>query len=408
MNEFFTAEKLAKLTKKEMKYFRIMRAKSGVLFLKSKPGLAKSAIVKSIATKLDMNFIDLRVAMMDEVNVGLFPHVTDVEFQKQLANGELSTEKAMIKLLDFIVPKWAWKANQRPTIVFFDEFNRGNLSVRNACMQILLERTIGSEFAFNRGVLMCTAGNMGDEDGTQTEEFDSALNNRLIHVNHDLSPREWLEDFAYANVVSHICEYIESTPDRLYPISGKNAENKGGDGKQSADAHATPRSWTFLSDYIIENYGKEATLEQVTEAVTEVGPYYIGSSAHMFLQYLNDKAKLGIQDVLSNFPKIRKTLEANYKRDKISQLVTDLKKIELESLKPKEVDNLIAFLEFMKGDDERQGFLMDGVVDKLPVNIKKADLKEQDKYKNTHRISEHFKPLIEKALLSMQRASISN
>jgi hypothetical protein len=28
-----------------------------------------------------------------------------------------------------------------------------------------------------------SSGNLGDEDGTDVEEFDSALNNRLIHIN---------------------------------------------------------------------------------------------------------------------------------------------------------------------------------------------------------------------------------
>jgi hypothetical protein len=34
------------------------------------------------------------------------------------------------------------------------------------------------------------SGNLGDEDGTDVEEFDSALNNRLIHINHTLDVQE--------------------------------------------------------------------------------------------------------------------------------------------------------------------------------------------------------------------------
>jgi hypothetical protein len=37
----------------------------------------------------------------------------------------------------------------------------------------LLEREIGTAFKFNDNVLMMSSGNLGDEDGTDVEEFDS-------------------------------------------------------------------------------------------------------------------------------------------------------------------------------------------------------------------------------------------
>jgi 2-phosphoglycerate kinase len=44
--------KFKKLTKKEQMYFRFMWPKSGVLYITSKPGIAKSAISRSIAEKM--------------------------------------------------------------------------------------------------------------------------------------------------------------------------------------------------------------------------------------------------------------------------------------------------------------------------------------------------------------------
>jgi hypothetical protein len=46
-----------------------------------------------------------------------------------------------------------------------------------------------------------SSGNLGDEDGTDVEEFDSALNNRLIHINHTLDVQEWL-DYAEEKIVT--------------------------------------------------------------------------------------------------------------------------------------------------------------------------------------------------------------
>ena len=58
------------LTERQKKYFRIMRAQSGVLFITAEPGVAKSAIMKRIASKLGMKYFDIRLSMIDEIDVG--------------------------------------------------------------------------------------------------------------------------------------------------------------------------------------------------------------------------------------------------------------------------------------------------------------------------------------------------
>lgn len=57
---------------------------------------------------------------------------------------------------------------------------------------MFLEREIGAFFKFNDNVMMCSSGNLGEEDGTDVEEFDQALNNRLIHIEHTLPYPEWI------------------------------------------------------------------------------------------------------------------------------------------------------------------------------------------------------------------------
>ena len=182
------SEKLSLLTPKERKYFSVMWAKYGVLNITSKPGVAKSAIGKSIAEKMGFRYMDIRLSMVDETDVGLYPNVSEVD-----VNGK------MVKCLDFVVPRWAIEANKQPTIIHFEELNRASQQVRNAALQILLERQIGTDFNFNENVLMMSSGNLGDEDGTDVEEFDSALNNRLVHINHTLAVDEWIGDFATEN-----------------------------------------------------------------------------------------------------------------------------------------------------------------------------------------------------------------
>jgi ATP-dependent Lon protease len=62
---------LVKLTA-ERKYFSVMWAKYGVLNITSKPGVAKSAIGRSIADKMGFAYSDIRLSMVDETDVGLY------------------------------------------------------------------------------------------------------------------------------------------------------------------------------------------------------------------------------------------------------------------------------------------------------------------------------------------------
>ena len=69
----YDREKFQTLTAKEQNYFLKMAPQSGVLFITSKPGLAKSSIARSIANKMGMQYMDIRLSMVDETDVGLFP-----------------------------------------------------------------------------------------------------------------------------------------------------------------------------------------------------------------------------------------------------------------------------------------------------------------------------------------------
>ena len=358
-------EKLNLLTPKERKYFAIMWAKYGVLNITSKPGVAKSAIGRSIADKMNFRYIDIRLSMVDETDVGLYPTVSEVE-----------TDGKIVKCLDFVVPRWAIEANKQPTIIHFEELNRASQQVRNAALQILLERQIGTDFKFNENVLMMSSGNLGDEDGTDVEEFDSALNNRLVHINHSLSVDEWLGDFATNNCHKLITSFIKAHPEQMY----KSSEN--------TKAYATPRSWTMLSEFIVCNYGEDASPRDFLPLVKEVASGYLGNSAVKFVQYCEDMLNISIQDVLNNFDGIKKDLE-KYNRDKNSELIQSLKEIEITKLTEKQLANVVKFLNNV-GDDEKTAyllFILDNIADVTNPKLKKFLLEFEDLLRTIKKIN---------------------
>jgi len=342
-------DKLPLLTEKEREYLAIMWPKYGVLNITSKPGVAKSAIGMSIAKKLDMRYIDIRLSMVDETDVGLYPDVTEV-----VVDGK------SIKCLDFVVPRWAIEANRQPSIIHFEEMNRASQQVRNAALQILLERCIGMDFKFNDNVLMMSSGNLGDEDGTDVEEFDAALNNRLIHIDHVLGVDEWLNNFAIDKCHKLIVSYIKTHPEQIY----KTSDNMKG--------YATPRSWTMLSKFITENYGKDASARDFLPLLRKVAHGYVGNSSMKFLQYCEDMLNISIQDVINNYDGIKKDL-AKYNRDKNSELIQSLKELDVTKFKVKQLDNVVKFLEGV-GDDEKTAYLL-WILDNVP-NIAEKKMKD--------------------------------
>ena len=356
-------EKLNQLTPKERKYFAIMWAKYGVLFISSKPGVAKSAIGRSIAEKMGFAYLDMRLSMSDESDFK-YPYLEDAEFDGK-----------PIKVSGYAVPKWAYEANQRPTLIHFEELNRAPQFVRNAALQILLEREIG-EFKFNSNVIMMSSGNLGDEDGTDVEEFDSALNNRLVHISHSLSVDEWLNDFASTGCHKLISSFIKAHPEQMY----KTSDNTKG--------YATPRSWTMLSKFITENWGMDSSPREFLPLLKEVASGYIGNSAIKFVQYCEDMLNISIQDVLNDYDRIKKDLE-KYNRDKNSELIQSLKEIDITKLSEKQLDNCVKFLNNV-GDDEKTAYLLyilDNIADVTNPKLKKFLLKFEDLLRTIKKIN---------------------
>jgi len=346
-------QKMENLTERERLYFQVMWSKSGVLYITSKPGIAKSAISRGIANKMGFSYSDVRLSMVDETDVGLYPNVSDVDG---------------VKCLDFVVPRWAIEANKRPTIIHFEELNRASLPVRNAALQILLERCIGVDFKFNDNVLMMCSGNLGDEDGTDVEEFDNALNNRLIHYSHTLGAKEWIDNFAKENVHSTIVSYIGNYPEKLYQPPNENTK-----------AYATPRSWTFMSDFIVKNFGKDASPKQFLPILSQIAHGFVGNSAQRFIQYCEEMINITIKDILNDFDRVEKELE-KYNRDKNSELIHSLKEYDIKKLSEKQLDNVTKFLKKVS-EDELTAYLLhvlDNVPDVADPKIKKFMMSFKD------------------------------
>jgi hypothetical protein len=313
----------SKLTKKELKIWNRMKAKSGVVYLKGRPGIAKSAIIRSICDKLKFNFIDLRLSVMDETDFGM------------PGKKEMNIAGKMVEVMTTAIPEWVFTTHEGPTIINFEELNRCPQQVHNAAMGVLQERLVHNT-PLGIDTFMVATGNLGLEDGTHTEELDTAMKNRVITFEYDLTIDEWIEGYAGENVVPEIVGFIKNNPTHFY----KYTEN--------SEAFATPRSWTFLSDFIKANGGDANAL---ISTIREDGASYVGPSAIEFVRYLEVTQRINIKMVLKDFDKNEKKI-TDLSRVDLTRLLGDLKEEypTLEKLTDKQANNLEKFITLLDED----------------------------------------------------------
>jgi hypothetical protein len=166
-------------------------------------------------------------------------------------------------------------------------------------------------------------------------------------MSHSLSANDWQTDFASKWVHPLIISYLKAYPDKLYQNPTENTK-----------AYATPRSWTFLSDFIVQNFGKESSVNMFIDYLREVSHSYVGNGAQRFLQYCEEMMSVSIRDVLNRYDEVSEILD-KYNRDKNSELVQSLKEPEFAvgNLSDKQLTNLTKFLKRL-GDDELTAYLL--------------------------------------------------
>jgi ATP-dependent Lon protease len=376
-------ENLEKLSVKQHVYFKIMSSKKGVLYLKSRPGVGKTATIAKLAEKLDMNFIPVHLSIRDEAEIGGYPDKEEVV---------IGGHKMFV--MKYALPEWAVSANERPTIVLFDEFNRAQLAQRNASLQILNERRLGENFKFNDNVLMVACGNLGEDDNCDVDELDDAMKNRFITIKHEETLKEWIKDFGKENVHNSIIRFLKGNEEFFY-----RKDN------EFDDSFATPRSWTNLSGYIEENYGLNSKIEDFIEDMRIIARGYIGeTSSQRFVRFLDDDIKFNLNDVLNNFDKISDLLKESMP-DKKLELLYALKERNLVDLNNKQKNNLKKFLATL--NEEAVVSYMTHVLDK-EVNY----LTEEDEVdENNLKIEEFFEDNMftkYKNSISLHQQSVQN
>jgi len=183
------------------------------VFIWGEPGVGKSSVVKQLGKKLNRNVIDLRLSLLDSVDLRGFP---------MLQNNRMH----------FAIPSFLPTDDDADDIIFLDEMNKGTSAVLAAAYQLVLDRALG-EYKLPPGCSIVAAGNR-EHDGADVTAMPAPLANRFTHIDYDVNFDDWRK-YANSNQFNpEVVNFINFRPGLLHDFDPEKR------------AFPTPRSWEFV------------------------------------------------------------------------------------------------------------------------------------------------------------------
>lgn len=354
------------------KYERIIMNSKMVLCALGQPGSGKTEMMREVANRNELLFIHLETSMMDEGEFGGLPFKQENKQGIWTAYALQKWFNEAVESINIINP--ITNKNYKGALVFLDEFNRAKEGVKDACLQFLCNRQLGWEAKLPDYVRLASAGNLGEDDGCNVGEFDKAQRGRFAFVTHDLKWDEWVENFASKYINPILVDFLDKNSDHVFKEHEKSL------------AYACYRSWTRLDEYVKNitnksNYSEEELLEF---AVLD-GENMVGPSVARLISYLNERIKnnsiISIKDILKDYSKVKPNV-AKVSRDKISQMLSELMSLDLNTFNGTELKNVSDFLKDIDAD-ERVGYLSELLKDEKYINAEGVMSPNWEKMKET-------------------------
>lgn len=213
------------------------------LLIRGAAGIGKSTIVREVAEKLKIGFIDIRLPQLDRCDLLGVP----------------SVENGMTK---WNIPSM-WPQDQNSAgILFLDELTSASPDVQVAAYSLILDRVLpNTGYKLPDKWLIVAAGNRAT-DHAVVRPMSSALANRFMHLTLTVDFEAWGE-WAVANELHpSVTGFIKFKPQHLH-CDDKTTQNL-------ECGFPTPRSWEKVSTMLKIFGNNEAVLRKIVYGL--VGP----------------------------------------------------------------------------------------------------------------------------------------
>lgn len=258
---------------------RVTLKANHVAFIQGAPGVGKSDIVRQLASKYNLEVIDLRLSQCDITDLNGFP--------------KISGDKASYLPMDtFPICTDTVPTGSNGWLLFLDELNSASKSVQAAAYKLILDRMVG-QHKLHKKVFIIAAGNRA-EDNAVVNDLSTALKSRMITLQLEPDVESWL-DWANQNDIDFkVAAFI-----RFKGISGLHKF----DPESTDTAYACPRSWKILSDLL------KCIDETKLESFEDLFRGTVGTIAIEFLEFCKASKYLPkLEDVLAGRGSIPPTL----------------------------------------------------------------------------------------------------
>jgi len=221
-------------TEARSRVLRAFKVKRPV-FLWGPPGIGKSELVAGLTEELGGHMIDLRLGQCEPTDLRGIPYFDrDRGVMNWAPPIELRSEDLAAKY---------------PIVVLFlDEMNSAAPAVQGAAYQLILNRQVGT-YKLPDNVVVIAAGNRESDKGV-SYRMPSPLANRFVHLEVRKDFDSWFQWAVNNNIHKDVVGYISYAKQDLMEFDPKSASR----------AFATPRSWSFVSQFLEDSEATEAEL----------------------------------------------------------------------------------------------------------------------------------------------------
>ncbi len=249
------------------------------IFLWGPPGVGKSDLVKQLAAEKEMPMVDLRLPLMDPVDLRGLPMVDKEEYVAR-----------------WLPPDFLPAADAPPGILFLDEINAAPPAIQASAYQLILDKRIGT-YSLPMGWVVIAAGNRVS-DRSVAYRLPTALANRFTHLEIVPKIEDWTSWAWRNNIDAYIISFLRMHPDMLIRF----------DPRTNSTAFPSPRSWSFTSRL------KKLRDEDLRLYMNTVQGTVGDSASQQFLAFLNYRDELpDPSDILDGKPyDLPQTIDAQY------------------------------------------------------------------------------------------------
>jgi hypothetical protein len=188
-------------------------------------GIGKSDLAREIATKHNLKLIDIRPTTMLCEDLSGFARIKD-------------NKSEYVPFNVFPLEGDPIEEGTKGFLLFIDEFDKASKEMQAGLYKLILDRQIGNKNIHNKCYIVC-AGNR-QQDNAFSNPMSAPMKSRLIHIELDVSPEEWLEYAQSIGIDKRIIAFIDYKKNMLINFDPNSKDL----------TYSSPRTWIMLSKII--------------------------------------------------------------------------------------------------------------------------------------------------------------